>query len=193
MHNTDYSSMNLAGKFLIATPHSSMTDVFNKSLVYVATHSSAGAVGLVVNHLVNTDAHMQNILKFLKDDKDIHDLRLPVYLGGPVETERGFILHTAEYDQNLLLKFPDNLAVSSNVNILKDIKKGAGPKSSLFVLGYTGWNAGQLEDEVNSNLWLVSEADKDLIFDDNNDEKWSTALSKIGVSESQYYNKTAYC
>ena len=115
---SNYSSNKLAGKFLIASPYSSMSDVFNKSLIYVASHSDSGAVGMVVNHLVHSESQLQNILKAIKDNKKVQEMKLPVFLGGPVETERGFVLHTAEYNQNLLLKFPDDLAVSSNVSIL---------------------------------------------------------------------------
>jgi putative transcriptional regulator len=110
-------------------------------------------------------------------------LILPIYLGGPVEQERGFILHTLEYNKNLLLRVNKGLVlgVSSNLEILKDIASGIGPHHSLFVLGYTGWSAGQLEDEIQKGNWIVSDSSTDLIFTDNSEDKWYNALSKLGI------------
>ena len=184
MNNSNFED--LSGKFLIASPYSFLNDVFNKSVIYVASHTAQGALGMIVNRVMNR-MNFQTMMKMLKDESGGgSDLIMPIYVGGPVEPERGFILHTAEYDKNLLLKFADNLAVSSNIDILKDIANGSGPASSLFVLGYTGWAAGQLEEEVRNNLWLVSDCDKSLMFSDENETKWSIALERIGVDDALF-------
>lgn len=191
--STECESDKFAGKFLIANPYSSLGDVFNKSLIYVASHTDQGAIGIIVNRLVNK-LHFKAVMKLLDDDGDnVGDIAMPIYLGGPVEPERGFILHTAEYDRNLLLKLSDNLAVSSNIEILKDISNGMGPQNSLFVLGYTGWESGQLEEEMNSNMWLVSECDKNLIFSHDNENKWDVALKSIGVHNAMITPDVGHC
>lgn len=191
--STQDESDRFAGKFLIANPYSSLGDVFHKSLIYVASHTDQGAIGIIVNRLVNK-LHFKAVMKLLNDDGDnVGDISMPIYLGGPVEPERGFILHTAEYDRNLLLRLSDNLAVSSNIEILKDISNGMGPQNSLFVLGYTGWEAGQLEEEMNSNMWLVSECDKNLIFSQDNENKWDVALKSIGVHNAMITPGVGHC
>jgi putative transcriptional regulator len=187
--NTNFES--LAGKFLIASPHSASNDVFNKSLVYIASHTAQGAMGLIVNHLVNK-LPATSVLKLFKDENNTSELVMPVYLGGPVEPERGFILHTAEYTKNLLLKAESGLAISSNIEILRDIAEGTGPKNSLFVLGYTGWTAGQLESELRKNMWIVSDSSNELIFSDNED-KWTAALSKLGIDNSTFSPYIGHC
>ena len=176
---------NLSGKFLIASPHCFLNDVFSRSLIYVASHSQQGTVGLIINHLINR-VSCCSLLKMLKDNTEVHDLVIPVHLGGPVEPERGFILHSIDYDKNLLLKLHNDLAVSSNVSILKDIANGNGPERSLFIMGYTGWEANQLEREIENNLWIISEANPDLIFSTNCDIKWKLALKRLGIQGSLF-------
>jgi putative transcriptional regulator len=184
---------NISGKFLIASPHFSFNAPFDKSLIYVASHGEEGSVGLIVNRLVS---HMpfEAVLKVLKDESVPPISSLPIYVGGPVEPERGFILHSDEYTKNLLLKFSDNnLAVSSNVEILKDIAHGAGPESSLFVLGYTAWGPSLLEQEMANNMWLISDYDKTLMFSANDDKKWDRALAHIGIDNSLFYGAPGHC
>jgi putative transcriptional regulator len=184
---------NISGKFLIASPYFAFNPPFDKSLIYVASHTPEGAVGLIVNRLAS---HMpfDALLKMLKDESIAPSSSLPVYVGGPVEPERGFILHTDEYSKNLLLKFSDNrLAVSSNIEILKDIVRGAGPAKSLFVLGYTSWTPSLLEHEMANNMWLVSDYDQSLMFSANDDKKWDRALAHIGIDDSLFYATPGHC
>ncbi|MES2214969.1 MAG: YqgE/AlgH family protein [Pseudomonadota bacterium] len=183
---------NLSGKFLVASPYSGLTDSFNKSLIYIASHSDQGSVGMIVNRVINR-MPFQAMMKLLQGDDSTSEFIVPIYLGGPVEPERGFILHTTEYDKNLLLKFSNNLAVSSNLEILRDIAKGTGPANSLFVLGYTGWNAGQLESEISSNFWLVADYDKDLMFDSIDEKKWDIALSRLGIDNTLFAPGMGHC
>ena len=184
---------NLSGKFLIASPYSSLNDVFNKAVIYVASHTNQGSAGMIVNRIVNK-MPFQSMMRLLKDDTKTGDeLIIPIYMGGPVEAERGFILHTAEYDKNLLLKLPDNIAVSSNLEILKDIANGLGPANSLFVLGYTGWGPGQLEEEIRHNIWIVSDCDKNLMFSPNDETKWDAALGRIGINNALFAPGMGHC
>jgi putative AlgH/UPF0301 family transcriptional regulator len=121
-------------------------------------------------------------------------LNLKIYVGGPLELERGFFLHSAEYNKNLLFKLENSeLAVSSNLEILKDITNGVGPKLNMFAIGYTGWNPGQIEFEIQNNLWIVAEPDTDLIFGNDSSGKWLTALDNLGIESSDFVPHMANC
>lgn len=184
---------NISGKILISSPYIRFGEVFHKSVIYVLSHSESGAIGLIVNHLVN-QMPFKKIFKAMNNNiSDPGENILPVYLGGPVELEKAFLLHSGEYKKNLLFKFKDNLAVSSNSEILSDLASGNGPEKSLFIIGYTVWQAGELEHELENNLWIVSECDKDLIFSDKNDQKWLTALKRLGIEYSHFAASAGHC
>lgn len=187
---------NLSGKFLIASPYSLSGDVFNKSLIYIVSHSDSGAMGLAVNNLVNK-LPANSIMDLFKDQTpiDANHLVLPIYQGGPVEQERGFILHTLEYDKNPIMKVNPNtnLGISSNIEILRDIVKGSGPERSIFMLGYSGWSEGQLEDEIERGMWIVADSSPDLIFADESEDKWSAALEEAGIDNSTFSPQIGNC
>ncbi len=189
----NYSLDNLTGKFLIASPHCFFSDVFNKSLIYITSHNAEeGAVGLIINRLASKTP-FQSVMTMLKNESINVNSSMPIFMGGPVEPERGFILHTAEYNKNLLFGCPDNLAVSSNIEILKDIAGGQGPKSSLFVLGYTGWEKGQLDQEISNNMWIIADYDPDVMFLPDHEAKWGYALQNIGVNNSLFTGGVGHC
>lgn len=191
MIEQDFS--NLTGKILIASPYTMEGNVFHKSMIYVIQHNKEGSMGLIINHPIN---HSPASSLFKKIDAGINfkDLDLDVHLGGPVEMERGFFLHTNEYNKNLLFNpINDGLAVSSNLQIIQDISNGVGPKQSLFIIGYTGWGADQLEFELENNLWIISEPELDLIFDEGSVNKWHKALSALGISKHDFIPEIAIC
>lgn len=184
---------NLTGKILIASPFAMEGNVLHKSLIYVIKHSNEGSIGLIFNHPVK-NAPANDLFSKIDSNLNNINLKLDIHLGGPVEVERGFFLHTDDYNKNLLFNPIDgNIAVSSNVQILKDIANGIGPKDSLFIIGYTGWEAGQLEFELESNLWIAAEPDHDLIFFGNATEKWSKSLNQLGISTQDFIPATATC
>ena len=187
--NTNFESF--AGKFLISSPYSLGNDVFNKSLIYVMSHNETGAIGLIVNRMVNT-LPAGAVLKLFKDNSNESELSMHVYVGGPVEPERGFVLHTSEYNKNLLLQSGTDLAVSSNIEIIRDIAHGQGPAHSMVVLGYTGWAPGQLEGEIAKNMWIISNSSNDIIFSDTAD-KWGAALSKMGIDNTSFSPYAGHC
>ncbi len=190
---TEHDFSNLTGKILIASPYTMEGNVFHKSMIYVIQHNKEGSVGLIINHPIN-HSPANNLFKKMDSSIDFKDLDLDVHLGGPVEMERGFFLHTNEYDKNLLFNpIDDGLAVSSNLQIIQDISNGVGPKQSLFIIGYTGWGADQLEFELENNLWIVSEPNLDLIFDKDADNKWLKALSTLGISKYDFVPEIAIC
>lgn len=178
---------NLSGKVLIATPYM-LEGIFDKALIYILSHTPEGAMGLMFNHLVN-NVEIKSFFK-LADNQLTNNVMIPIYLGGPIEHDRGFFLHSDDYDENLLLKFQDHLAVSSNSKISQDIASGQGPKNSLFIIGYTAWKAGQIESEIRENIWLITDGDKDLIFSEHPEHKWHTALQNLGLRESHFTPRT---
>lgn len=172
----------LTGMLLVAMP--SMPDPrFAKSVIYLCVHSADGAMGLVVNQLV------ENVtLPTVIDQLGIETKGLaaddPVHFGGPVETSRGFVLHSSDYVLDSTLVIDDAFALTATVDVLKAIASGAGPRRRVFALGYAGWGAGQLDQEIQDNGWLLVPADQDLVFSGDNEAKWQRSLAKIGVNPS---------
>lgn len=171
----------LAGQLLIAMPQ--MPDPrFDKSLIFLCVHNREGAMGVVVNRL-NTSISYPDLLSQLGLPSHLIEQKKPVYHGGPVEMGRGFVLHSDEFTQESTLQICDGLALTATVDILRAIAEGRGPKKSLLALGYAGWGAGQLEQEIQHNAWLTADPDTDLIFEDS-EKKWQLAMAKIGVTLS---------
>jgi len=177
----------LDGQMLIAMP--SMGDErFARSLIYVCAHSSEGAMGIVVNqpaaHITFPDLLVQLEVVGAPDLIQLppHAGEVKVLKGGPVETSRGFVLHSADFFiENSTLPIDDGICLTATLDILKAIARGDGPRSALLALGYAGWAPGQLENEINQNGWLHCNADTELIFGQDMDGKYKQALSKIGI------------
>ena len=173
--NGDY----LTGQLLIAMPN--MRDPrFTRTVIYVCAHNADGAMGLVVNRLVGS-VTFPDLLKQLGIDTDATTREIRVHFGGPVESGRGFVLHSGEYHHDSTLQVAEQMALTATIDILQDMAKGRGPRRSLLALGYAGWGAGQLEAEIQSNGWLNVAADEQLVFDENLDNKWERAIAKLGV------------
>ncbi len=147
----------------------------------LCVHNADGAMGVVINRQSSSISYPE-LLQQLTLPTHIIDPRKPVFYGGPIEAGRGFVLHTDDINQESTLKVSDGIALTATVDILRTIAEGRGPGQSLLALGYAGWGAGQLEQEIQSNSWLTVEPDAALLFDDNVDTKWHRAMSKIGVS-----------
>ena len=177
----------LDGQMLIAMP--SMGDErFARSLIYVCAHSSEGAMGIVVNqpaaHITFPDLLVQLEVVGAPDLIQLppHAGEVKVLKGGPVETSRGFVLHSADFFiENSTLPIDDGICLTATLDILKAIARGDGPRSAVLALGYAGWAPGQLENEINQNGWLHCNADSELIFGQDMDGKYKQALSKIGI------------
>jgi putative transcriptional regulator len=170
----------LTGQLLIAMPQ--MGDPrFTRSVIYICAHKADGAMGLVVNHHIDS-VSFPDLLKQLKIETESRRDDIRVMFGGPLETERGFVLHSAEYERESTLKVGDDVALTGTLEILRDMAQGTGPRKSLLALGYAGWGPGQLDSEIQSNGWLVAPADESLIFGDDIGGKWDGALSRLGIS-----------
>ena len=172
---------------LIAMP-AMMDERFSRSLIYICAHSSEGAMGIVVNHPAPNIDFLDLLVKLdVIPAKDV--IRLPpqadvvkVLRGGPVETERGFVLHSADYFvEDSTLTIDDGICLTATVDILKAIARGSGPASAILALGYAGWAPGQLETEIQGNGWLHCAADSELIFGPDIRGKYERALRKIGI------------
>ncbi len=170
----------LSGKFLIASPNIN-DERFKKSLIYIISDSENGTMGIIINKPA-LDIDISALLSEIKTDPTY---KPNVYYGGPVELDRGFILHTNDYSKNTnLTKLENNLALSSDINIMKDILKGSGPSKSIFTIGYTGWDSYQLQYEINNNSWFQVELDPEIIFSEENENKWELAINKIGINNN---------
>lgn len=177
----------LDGRLLIAMPV--MGDPrFERSVIYLCAHSSEGAMGIIVNRPAGS-IDFPELLVQLDIIKKVDQIKLPehaesmkVLRGGPVETGRGFVLHSSDfYIEKATLRIDQGICLTATVDILKAIASGAGPKHAILALGYAGWGAGQLENEIQHNGWLHCDADPDLVFGDDVDEKYLRALRKIGI------------
>jgi putative transcriptional regulator len=178
----------LDGQLLIAMPV--MDDPrFERSVIYLCAHSSEGAMGIIVNRPAGS-IDFPGLLVQLDIIKKSEQIKLPenaesmkVLKGGPVETGRGFVLHSSDFFiEDATLRIDDGICLTATVDILKAIAKGAGPKHAILALGYAGWAAGQLETEIQHNGWLHCDADPDLIFGGDVEEKYLRALAKIGIN-----------
>ncbi|MDJ1006526.1 MAG: YqgE/AlgH family protein [Paracoccaceae bacterium] len=170
----------LTGKLLIAMP--GMGDPrFEHGVVYLCTHSEDGAMGLIVNKPAG-DLSLRGLLEKL-DIRVTSNIRLgPVHFGGPVETGRGFVLHSMDYASNdSTLEVEGGIGMTATLDILSDIAGGRGPSRQLVALGYAGWGPGQLESEIAENGWLTADATHDIVFRADNTEKWRAALAALGV------------
>ena len=174
----------LKGKLLIAMP--AMSDPrFERAVIYMCAHSSQGAMGLVVNRLVDY-INFPDLLEQLDIELSAPAQRIRVHFGGPVESSRGFVLHSADYFGDATLSVSDDIALTGSLNVLKAIAEGGGPRRSLLALGYAGWGAGQLDSEMQANAWLHASADDGLVFGGDLEAKWTHAVAKLGIDLSLF-------
>jgi putative transcriptional regulator len=187
----------LDGQLLIAMPV--MTDKrFARSVIYMCAHSADGAMGLIINqrapHLSFRD--LLGKLKILPEKDDAGESELidvDVHVGGPVETGRGFVLHSADYySAESTLPIDDGVSLTATLDILKAIAAGKGPDRAILALGYAGWQPGQLESEIAANGWLNCPADAELLFDRNLERKYERALGKIGIDPSHLVSEAGH-
>ena len=179
----------LEGQFLIAMP-SLREGPFARSVVYMCAHREDGAMGIIINQRAE-EVDFGRLLVQLDIVPDPGSIRsggraeeVRVLRGGPVETGRGFVLHSSDYGANdSTVRIADDVCMTATIDILRAIAKGTGPARAVLALGYSGWSSGQLESEILANGWLTCPADPRLIFDADYDHKYDRALAMLGVNE----------
>ena len=173
------SSIDLTDHFLIAMP--AMADpYFAKSLTYICEHNEQGALGLVINRPIDMNLlALFERLSLTLEDKERADA--PVYFGGPVQTDRGFVLHEPSGQWQSTLRVRDAIGLTTSKDILEAVGRGEGPQRMLVTLGYAGWAAGQLEHELSQNAWLTVEAHTPIIFDTPVEKRLPKALELLGL------------
>jgi putative transcriptional regulator len=181
------ASINLTNQFLIAMPGMA-DDTFSGAVVYLCEHNDKGALGLVINKPI--DIKLKNLFEKVELSLDREDLaNSPVYFGGPVQTERGFVLHESlgtgtdgeGGHYNSSLQIPGGLEMTTSKDVLEALSNGAGPRRVLVTLGYSGWAAGQLEEEIGRNGWINVLAEPGIIFDTPAEQRYDKALSLLGI------------
>ena len=169
----------LEGQLLVAMP--TMSDKrFARSVIYLCAHSDDGAMGLVVNKLLES-LSFSELLKQLNIEADSVDQRIRVHFGGPVEAARGFVLHSTDYTHEATMQVDQGFALTATIDVLKAMAEGRGPRRSMLALGYAGWAEGQLDREIQENGWLTVPADEELVFDTAQDGKWERAVGRLGI------------
>ena len=185
----DETFPSLCGKSLIAMP--GMGDArFDKTVIYICAHSDEGAMGFIINQTLD-NPKMPDFLCQLEiiSEEERHELpqdalKKNMHAGGPVEPGRGFVLHSPDFKSESTVKVHGQICLTATLEILRAIAIGKGPKSTFLALGYSGWSAGQLEDEIISNGWLVADSQEELIFDSNNETKYHRSLKLLGIDEA---------
>jgi len=191
----------LDGQLLIAMP--AMGDPrFSRSVIYLCAHSSEGAMGIIINQRA-PNISFTELLEQLNIVPTEDRISVPsepagfgamaVHLGGPVETGRGFVLHSADYFKaESTLPIDESVCLTATIDILRDIAKGSGPNKALLALGYAGWAPGQLENEIQFNGWLNCPANPELIFDPEVDRKYTRALDSLGIDPIRLVNDSGH-
>lgn len=174
----DQDTHGFRGQFLIAMP--SLRDpVFAQTITYVCEHTPAGAMGIIINHPLNLKLSELFHQLGLREDGKLSETA--VLSGGPVQFERGFVLHTSEQQWETTLEITPEISLTASRDIIEAIAEDRGPEKALVALGYAGWGAGQLEAEIAANSWLTVPADNHIIFDTPVEQRWAAASRHLGI------------
>ena len=187
----DLTTGSLENHFLIAMP--TLHDpFFRRTVTYICEHSSQGAMGLIINNPI--DINVGELLSKIDiDTSDIQDsYPNTVYSGGPVQTDRGFVLHSPQSGWNSSLKLSDQIMVTTSKDILEAIATNNSPEKFMITLGYSGWTAGQLEEELAQNSWLTIPADPELLFNTPAHLRWEKAAEKLGIDMRQVSSEVGH-
>ena len=175
--------MNLTGKLLISMP-SLEDERFYKTVIYMCAHSTEGAMGIIINKKIDYDLY-PDLLEQLGIDKPLGGKKLYIRYGGPVESGRGFVLHSDEVIQKETLTIEKGVALTSTSEFFEDLYNGKGPKNSILAFGYAGWGGGQIEKEILANSWMTLSADSTFLFDEEVTNKWKNAYRLLGVDPNK--------
>jgi putative transcriptional regulator len=179
----EHSIASLSGRLLIAMPGIG-DQRFERTVIYICSHSDEGSMGLVVNRRADGVTFKQ-LMDQLEIDLSPAAPRMTIHFGGPVEMGRGFVLHSDDFHvEDSTMRVDDGVSLTATLDILRAMAVGDGPDKALIALGYSGWAPNQLEQELQHNGWLTCEADPELLFSEDDAAKWERALAKLGVDPS---------
>ena len=170
--------MDLTGQILVSMPNM-LDERFYKTVIYMCAHSIEGSMGIIINKRIDSDNY-PNLLEQLGIDKSVNDKKIFIRYGGPIEQGRGIVLHTDDVIQKGSLPINKGIVLTSTAEIFNDIAKGKGPKVSILAIGYAGWEAGQLENEIKQNSWMTLPVESSFIFDGQVSNKWGEAYKMMG-------------
>ena len=183
MDKSDSKTTSLRNSFLLATP--AMRDSrFRFAVVYIVSHDCSGAMGIIVNKR-KSGLFISDLLEQIGISGDVQVADTPVLDGGPVDIDRGFVLHSSDYfkpESSLIIS--DTLSLTSTKDVLESLVSDHHPKNAMLAVGYAGWGPGQLEKEIAENSWLVTDADESLVFSKDLDGKWASVLAEMGIDPS---------
>ncbi|MBQ9271018.1 MAG: YqgE/AlgH family protein [Alphaproteobacteria bacterium] len=181
----------LNGKFLVATDALADDEIFSRAVVYICSHTSRGAMGVIINKPLTqytfSDLTMQLPLQSYEKLNAIN-----LYTGGPLEQVRGMVLHSTDYMKDGTIEVGNGIAISSTTEIIADIAFDHGPDDKLVALGYSFWQPKQLEAEIYNNDWLIVEGNKKLLFHTPDSDKWQRAVDELGINFSHFVNQTGH-
>jgi putative transcriptional regulator len=169
----------LTGQFLIAMPGMN-TSQFAQTVIYLCAHTPDGAMGIVLNRPLASPS-FDDLLRQLDVEPVPPVRRIALFRGGPVDSARGFVLHTADWTSDGSLRVGNTMALTASLDVLKAIADGGGPRQGLLALGYAGWGPGQLDQEMQDNAWLSAPASMDLLFDGKHETKWRRAMALLRI------------
>jgi putative transcriptional regulator len=182
MDEKDTQFLSLKNQFLIAMP-TLMDPNFHRSVTFIFEHTKEGAMGIVINQPL--DIKLGDVLPQMDiEAEESSVIDMPVYLGGPVQLEKGFVIHSPLGDWESTMPVTEDIGVTTSRDIIMEIAKGHRPQRSLIALGYAGWGADQLEDEIANNVWLNGPVNPDIIFDSPDEARWESAAAILGVDTS---------
>ena len=171
--------MDLTGQIIVSMP-SLQDERFYKTVIYICAHSSEGSMGIIINKKIDYDLY-PNLLEQLGIDKPLKNNQLFIRYGGPVESGRGFVLHSDDMTRKETLNIDKGVALTSTFELFQDLAKGNGPKKSILALGYAGWQPGQLENEIIQNSWFSLPVKTSFLFDNEVSRKWNDAYKIMGI------------
>ena len=184
-HNVKFvDTVSLQGQLLIASPHIDDSR-FQRSVIMMCQHDQSSAMGVVINHR-SDQLDIAQLCETLEIGTPRFHGDQPIHIGGPVDGSRGFVLHSQDHMQPESVAVTHEIGLTSSVNILRDITNGIGPVHSIISLGYAGWHAGQLEQELSENIWLNLPASSDLLFKVETEDLWDKAYATLGIDPAHY-------
>ncbi len=187
---TIFNGKSLTGKFLVSMPKLD-DESLHQSVVYLCSHGKDGAMGFIINKKLK-DFSFSDLAVPLPVNQFSNLENMYLYQGGPLEKIRGFVLHSAEYNRPGTYQIDNQIAVSSSLDVLKDIAYGAGPKENLVALGYLAWDPMQLESEIVNNDWLIVDSSHEIMFHTQDELKWQKALDSSGIDLNQFVMQTGH-